>query len=84
MEEQIEFENNEIADNLIAQLPDDSIFVSISDFKGRKYVDIRKYFVSDNNKWIPTKKGIALGKEQFERLLKALNDNKDEIIEALK
>lgn len=32
----------------------------IQDGKGNKHLDIRKYYLSDAGKWLPTKKGIWL------------------------
>lgn len=41
--------------------------VTISKFKGKVRVDIREYYL-DNDDWKPGKKGISLDMEQFEEL----------------
>jgi len=28
--------------------------------EGKKYIDIRQYFMSENGEWLPTKKGIRI------------------------
>ncbi len=49
--------------------------ISINEFKGRKYLDMRIYFTSDGGeKWIPTKKGVTCSKEHLEELRDALNN----------
>lgn len=40
-------------------------YVRISEFKGKKYVDIREYYVDDSGELKPGKKGISLSPEQF-------------------
>lgn len=45
--------------------------VTISVFKNKVRVDIREYYLS-NEEWLPGKKGISLDLEQFEELEKLL------------
>ena len=59
------------------------IFISISEFKNMKYLNIRKYYEA-GGEWRPTKKGLALSDEHFEELLKILTENADKIREELK
>ncbi len=40
--------------------PNEKIFFSLSEYKGKKYADIRIYFEDDEGEWKPTKKGITL------------------------
>jgi hypothetical protein len=35
------------------------IQVSVSNYKGKDYVHIREYYLSESNTWLPTKKGVA-------------------------
>jgi len=59
------------------------IFVSISDFRNNKYLNIRKYYEVEGE-WRPTKKGIALSYKNFKELLNVLNENADKIEEWMK
>jgi|GEM_PF-3316499 len=43
------------------------IKIEESEFKGKPYIGIRKYFYDSKN-WLPTKKGIMLTKKQAEEL----------------
>ncbi|KAK8791930.1 hypothetical protein WA158_005307 [Blastocystis sp. Blastoise] len=47
-------------------------FASVNYFKGVIYVDIRQYDV-ENNKYIPTKKGISLTLDQWELIKNMVN-----------
>ncbi|EHY58747.1 hypothetical protein HRR83_007471 [Exophiala dermatitidis] len=42
--------------------------VTISDFKGKKLVNIREYYQKDNE-WLPGKKGISMSLEQYSALI---------------
>lgn len=57
------------------------ILITVKEFKGRKLIDIRKFFIDKNNKTelIPTKKGISLNEIQLIELLNSLNQNKSDI-----
>lgn len=59
------------------------IFISISEFKSSKFLDIRKFY-KEGNDWKPTKKGITINSDQFDELLKFLNENEKKIKELLK
>ena len=81
-------ENSEIEIARIGVNPDGSsdlrepVFVTVSEFRGTKYLNIRKYF-DDNGEWKPTKKGITLRSEQYEDLLAVLNSRNSDILKAL-
>ncbi len=51
--------------------------VSISEFKGKKYVDIRVWFKSENGDYAPGKKGIAIATENLEQLKKLIQKSED-------
>lgn len=55
------------------------IVISLTEFSGKKYLDIRKYFKNDESKMLPTKKGITLNLDQVDELRGVLNNNFDEI-----
>ena len=42
-------------------------FVNVSEFRGKKMVNIREYYES-NGKTLPGKKGISLSLEQWDKL----------------
>ncbi|RNA25207.1 Activated RNA polymerase II transcriptional coactivator p15 [Brachionus plicatilis] len=53
-------------------------FASVSEFKGKKYVNIREYYEKDG-KSLPGKKGISLSVEQWENLKKNIEKIDDEL-----
>jgi hypothetical protein len=56
------------------------ILITIKEFKGRKLIDIRKFFIDNNNtELMPTRKGISLNESQLIELLNSLNQNKNNI-----
>jgi hypothetical protein len=50
--------------DVVAKLPKnarETIFLSLSEFKGRKLVDIRVHVPGDQDgDWVPTRKGVSL------------------------
>ena len=44
----------------------EKIVFSLSEFRSKKYADIRVYYEDDEGEWKPTKKGIAVALERFE------------------
>jgi hypothetical protein len=63
----------------LADLPlndDESIFVALNDINGRLAVDIRKWYVSDDD-WRPTQKGISLPIKLVAELVAALSNLAD-------
>ncbi len=59
----------------------EEIRVSVSTYKGKKYVDLRVYYQDDNGEYKPSKKGIAISPELLPELENAIGKLK-EIIEA--
>ena len=58
------------------------VLFKLKEFKGRKLIDIRKYFTNkDNQEVIPTKKGILLNVMQFNNLIEQININSNTISE---
>lgn len=43
-------------------------FVEVTKFKGSKYVNVREYY-RDGDRWMPSKKGIALRPDEFHMLM---------------
>jgi hypothetical protein len=56
------------------------IKIQIKTFKGRKYLDIRKWFLNrKSHEVLPTKKGISLSEYQFEDIISIISKEKDKI-----
>ncbi|MFN4216863.1 MAG: transcriptional coactivator p15/PC4 family protein [Brevinematales bacterium] len=66
----------------IGEVKKGNIIISILDFNGQKYLDIRKYYEKEGE-WQPTKKGIALNKEQYEAVLDILTKEKERILKEM-
>ncbi len=47
------------------QKGNDKIIVTVKDFKGKQYIDVRTYFENDEGDWIPTKRGYPLRLKTF-------------------
>ncbi|MCH7803011.1 MAG: transcriptional coactivator p15/PC4 family protein [Acidobacteria bacterium] len=45
--------------------PNEKIFFSLSEYKGKKYADIRVYFENDESEWKPTRKGLTISLDRF-------------------
>ena len=45
-----------------------------SEFKGKNYYDVRKYFVNDQGKEVATKKGLTLSAEEWFKVLTIMQD----------
>jgi hypothetical protein len=43
----------------------EKIVFGLSEFKGKKYADLRIYFEDDEGEWKPTKKGVTVSLERF-------------------
>ena len=46
--------------------------VSAEEYKGRKYVDVRLYFATDEGEWKPTKKGVTIQPEKVEEFIELI------------
>ncbi|MBN1435054.1 transcriptional coactivator p15/PC4 family protein [Candidatus Fermentibacterales bacterium] len=42
---------------------EDLVRVSLTEFHGRQYVDIRLFYMAEDGEWKPTKKGVTLSPE---------------------
>jgi len=54
------------------------LIVESSEFKGRELVSLRIYFLSKENEWLPTKKGVTFRRDQLDEVLGFLQQIKDE------
>lgn len=48
--------------------------VRLVTFRGREYLDLRNFYLDENDEWKPTRKGIAIPTELYEDLMTALNE----------
>lgn len=56
------------------------VLFKFQDFKGKRLLDIRKYFINkDTQELVPTKKGVLLNVMQFNNLVEKINDNSNQI-----
>jgi hypothetical protein len=62
----------------------DKIMVTVKEFKGKTYVDIRTYFENDQGEMMPTKKGVSLTPENVDDILNLLQEAKKAIAEGVK
>jgi hypothetical protein len=62
----------------------DKIMVTVKEFKGKTYVDIRTYFENDQGEMMPTKKGVSLTPENVDDILKLLQEAKKVVAEGVK
>ena len=57
------------------------IRLEISEYKGKKYVNIRTWYTDLEGKLSPTKKGVALTSEQFQLLKSAFVEVENKLTE---
>jgi hypothetical protein len=56
----------------------EKLIIESSEFKGRDLVSLRIYFLSKEQEWLPTKKGVTFRRDQLDEVLDALNKIKSE------
>lgn len=61
----------------------DKIIVTVKEFKGKTYVDIRTYFENDQGEMMPTKKGVSLTPDNLDDILKLLQEAKKAVKEGV-
>lgn len=59
----------------------DKIIVTVKEFKGKTYVDVRTFFENDEGEMIPTKKGVSLTPENLDELIGLLTEAKGKLQE---
>ena len=57
----------------------DKIMVTVKEFKGKTYVDIRTFFENDQGEMVPTKKGVSLTPENLDDMLGLLQAAKSAV-----
>lgn len=57
----------------IGRSPTEELQIAISEYKGKKYVDIRIFYTTDEgDNWNPTKKGVTVPPDKIEEVKTAL------------
>ena len=55
--------------------------ISISEFKGKSYLNMRIFYTTDEGaNWLPTKKGVTFSPEQLDILTDAIEEAKKEFM----
>ena len=51
----------------------EKLVIEDREYKGHDLVSLRIYFLSNEEEWLPTKKGVTFRREQLDLVLDALN-----------
>ncbi|MEE8577835.1 MAG: transcriptional coactivator p15/PC4 family protein [candidate division Zixibacteria bacterium] len=54
------------------------LIIENSEYKGHDLVTLRIYFLSKEEEWLPTKKGVTFRRDQLDEVLDALGKIKEE------
>jgi len=57
----------------------DKIIVTLKEFKGKTYVDVRTFFENDEGEMVPTKKGVSLTPDNLDQLIRLLTEAKEKL-----
>ena len=69
-------------DKVVAQFkrnPTEEVRAGIKEFKGRRYIDLRIYYMDDQGEWKPTRKGISLATDFMPELKTAVDELEKEL-----
>ena len=58
--------------------PTEKLIIESSEYKGHDLVSLRIYFLSREEEWLPTKKGVTFRRDQLDEVITALNQIKTE------
>ena len=56
----------------------EKLVIESSNYKGHDLVSLRIYFLSKEEEWLPTKKGVTFRREQLDEVLGFMNQIKSE------
>ena len=69
---------------LIASIPrsaTEQLQISINEYKGKSYLDLRIYYTTDDGaNWLPTKKGVTVSPDNLELLKDAVDEAMKELM----
>lgn len=61
----------------IERNPTERLIIEDSEYKGHQLVSLRIYFLSKEEEWLPTKKGVTFRQDQLDEVLDALGKIKE-------
>jgi len=61
-----------------------NIRIGVSEFKGKKYIGIRKYYKSESGEMKPGKNGISMSENDWREFTEKFDDIKSDIDKELK
>lgn len=71
---------------LLASIPKNDterLEISISEYKGKKYLDLRNFYTTDEGQsWLPTKKGVTIYPDNLELLKDSIEKAMEELKDA--
>ncbi|MGD8922070.1 MAG: transcriptional coactivator p15/PC4 family protein [Candidatus Zixiibacteriota bacterium] len=53
--------------------PTEKLIIESSNYKGHDLITLRIYFLSKEDEWLPTKKGVTFRRDQLEEVIDYLN-----------
>ena len=56
----------------------EKIIIQPKEFKGKEYLDIRTFYLNDEDEYAPSKKGLTMSHELFPEFYKALKNLYDD------
>ncbi|MFH0702637.1 MAG: transcriptional coactivator p15/PC4 family protein [bacterium] len=63
----------------ITRTATEEIHIQINEYKGKKYLDLRVYYTTDDGlNWNPTKKGVTFSPDKLEELKEAIEKAQQE------
>ena len=61
--------------------PTEQLQISVSEYKGRSYFNLRIFYTTDDGAtWLPTKKGVTFAPDQLDILSDAIEEAKKEFM----
>jgi hypothetical protein len=57
--------------------PTEIIVIEDTEFKGHQLIQLRIHFLADEDKWLPTKKGVSFRRDQLDEVIDALTKIRD-------
>lgn len=65
----------------IDRIDTEQLQISVSEYKGRSYFNLRIYYTTDDGAtWLPTKKGVTFAPDQLDILADAIEEAKKEFM----
>lgn len=58
----------------VIDLGREALMLRVNEFKKRRYFDIRRFYLSDQDEWKPSSKGVAIPAESAQKFFAILED----------